>query len=217
MAHAVSLGYSDDELKAVPAEALLSHGCGNAVSRAWLRQGEIVADLGSGAGLDAFLAARRVGPAGRVIGVDMTLERVERANRVARKANFANVEFIHAPIERLPLGDGSVDVAISNCVLNHCADKLRAFREVFRVLKVGGRLCISDLVISGAFSEAALKDEVWGEWLGTAQAKSDYLRAIEQAGFQAVTVEGEAVFPMAERDERLKGRITSIWLTARKG
>ena len=217
LAHAVSLGYSDDELKAVPAEALLSHGCGNAASRAWLRQGEIVVDLGSGAGLDAFLAARRVGPAGRVIGVDMTLERVERANRVARKANIANVEFIHAPIERLPLGDGSVDVAISNCVLNHCADKLRAFREVFRVLKVGGRLCISDLVISGAFSEAALKDEVWGEWLGTAQAKSDYLRAIEQAGFQAVTVEGEAVFPMAERDERLKGQITSIWLTARKG
>jgi ubiquinone/menaquinone biosynthesis C-methylase UbiE len=117
----------------------------------------------------------------------------------------------------LPLGDGSVDVAISNCVLNHCTDKLRAFREVFRVLRVGGRLCVSDLVTSGTFSEAALKDEVWGEWLRAAQARGDYLRAIEQAGLQAVTVEGEAVLPMAERDDRLKDQITSIWLNARKG
>jgi SAM-dependent methyltransferase len=150
------------------------------------------------------------------VGEEDGLEEHPFSNR-RFSTTFVSPLTIHAPIERLPLGDGSVDVAISNCVLNHCADKLRAFREVFRVLKVGGRLCISDLVISGAFSEAALKDELWGEWLGTAQAKSDFLRAIEQAGFQAVTVEGEAVFPMAERDERLKGQITSIWLTARKG
>ena len=216
VAHAKSLGYSEEELKAVPVEAVLSLGCGNAVARAGLRQGEIVLDLGSGGGLDAFLAAHRVGPTGRVIGVDATLEMVERANENARKAHLENVEFKHAPIERLPLDDGSVDVAISNCVMNHCSDKQRAFAEVYRVLKVGGRMCLSDLVTAGTFSEAALKDEIWGAWLRAAQSKSEYLRAIEQAGFLEVTVDGETAFPMAESDERLKGRIASIWLTARK-
>jgi arsenite methyltransferase len=216
VAYATSLSYSGEELKMVPAEAVMSLGCGNPVARAGLREGEIVLDLGSGGGLDAFLAARRVGTAGRVIGVDATLEMVKRANENATKARLENVEFKHAPIERLPLGDCSVDVIISNCVMNHCADKLRAFQEVYRVLKVGGRMCLSDLVISGAFSEAALKDEVWGEWLTAALFKSDYLRAIEQAGFQEVAVEEETKFPMAENDERLRGRIVSIGLTARK-
>ena len=216
VAYAASLGYSEEDLKTVPADAVMSLGCGIPVTRARLRQGEIVLDLGSGGGLDAFLAARRVGPTGRVIGVDMTLEMVKRAKETAEKSKFANVEFKHAPIERLPLDDCSVDVAISNCVMNHCADKVRAFKEVYRVLKVGGRMCLSDLVASGPFSEAALADEVWGEWLAVAQCKSDYLRAIEQAGFQEVTVEEEAAFNMAENDERLKGRIVSIGLTARK-
>jgi SAM-dependent methyltransferase len=141
---------------------------------------------------------------------------VNRASQTAEESGFANVEFKHATIERLPLGDHSVDVAISNCVLNHCADKVRAFKEVYRVLKVGGRMCLSDLVASGPFSEAALADKVWGEWLAVAQSKSDYVRAIEQAGFQDVTVEGEAAFKMAENDERLKGRIVSIVVSARK-
>jgi SAM-dependent methyltransferase len=216
VAYATSVGYAGEELQTVPVEAVMSLGCGNPVVRAGLLQGEIVLDLGCGGGLDAFLAARRVGPAGRVIGVDVTLEMVKRAKENAKKAKLENVEFKHAPIERLPLGDGSVDVIISNCVMNHCVDKLRAFQEVYRVLKVGGRMCISDLVISGAFAEATLKDEVWGEWLRAAQSKSDYLRAIEQAGFQEVAVEEEATFPMAENDERLKGRIVSLGLTARK-
>jgi len=216
VAHATSVGYSEEELKSVPADAVMSLGCGIPVARARLRQGEIVLDLGSGGGLDAFLAARRVGPTGRVIGVDVTLEMVKRANETAKRSNFANVEFRHAPIERLPLDDCSVDVAISNCVMNHCADKVRAFKEVHRVLKVGGRMCISDLVAAGPFSEAALADEVWGEWLTVAQSKGDYLRAIEQAGFQEVAVEEEAAFHMAENDARLKGRIVHIGLTARK-
>jgi SAM-dependent methyltransferase len=216
VAYATSLGYSEEDLKTVPAEAVMSLGCGTPVHRARLRMGEIVLDLGSGGGLDAFLAARRVGPTGRVIGVDVTLEMVKRANEAAEKSRIANVEFRHAPIGRLPLADCSVDVAISNCVMNHCADKVRAFKEVYRVLKVGGRMCLSDLAACGPFSEAALADEVWGEWLAVARSKSDYLRAIEQAGFQEVTVEAEGTFNMAENDERLKGRIVSISLTARK-
>jgi len=216
VAYAASLGYSEENLKTVPADAVMSLGCGTPVTRARLRQGEIVLDLGSGAGLDAFLAARQVGPTGRVIGVDATLEMVKRANETAEKSTIANGEFRHAQIERLPLDDCSVDVAISNCVMNHCADKVRAFKEVHRVLKIGGRTCLSDLVAAGPFSEAALGDEVWGEWLAVALSKSDYLRAIEQAGFQEVTLEEEAAFNMAEQDERLKGRIVSIGLTARK-
>jgi arsenite methyltransferase len=216
VARATSVGYSEEDLKAVPADAVISLGCGTPVARARLRQGEIVLDLGSGGGLDAFVAARRVGPTGRVIGVDVTPEMVERANETAKASSLANVEFKHAPIERLPLDDGSVDVAISNCVMNHCADKVRAFKEVYRVLKIGGRMCISDLVASGPFPEATLADEVWGEWLTVAQSKRDYLRAIDQAGFQEVTVQGESAFPMAEDDARLKGRIVSIVLTARK-
>ena len=216
VAYATSLGYSEEDLKTVPADAVMSLGCGTPVTRARLRPGEIVLDLGSGGGLDAFLAARRVGPTGRVIGVDATREMVERANESARRSKHANVAFKRALIERLPLDDCSVDVAISNCVMNHCADKVRAFKEVYRVLKVGGRMCISDLVASGPFSEAALTDKIWGEWLAGAQSKSEYVRAIEQAGFQEVTVEEETAFNMAENDERLKARIVSIGLTARK-
>ncbi len=215
-AHAKSFGYSEEELKTVPVDVVMSLGCGNPVALAELRQGEIVLDLGCGGGLDAFLAAQRVGLTGRVIGVDVTPEMVKRANENAGKTSLENVEFKHAPIERLPLDDGSIDVAISNCVMNHCSDKVLAFKEVYRVLKPGGRMCVSDLVAAGTFSADALKDEVWGEWLAVAQSRSDYLRAIEQAGFQEVKVEGEAAFPMAEKDDRLKGRIASIRVTARK-
>ena len=216
VAYAKSLGYSKEALKTLPADAVVSRGCGTPVARARLRRGEVVLDLGSGAGLDVFLAARLVGPTGRVIGVDSILEMVNRANEAAERSKLANVEFKHALIERLPLDDCSVDVAISNCVMNHCADKVRAFKEVYRVLKTGGRMWISDLVASGPFSEAALADEIWGEWLAVAQSKRDYLRAIEQAGFQEVTVEGEAAFNVAENDGRLKGRIVSIGVSARK-
>ena len=212
----MSVGYSEEQLKAVAADAAASRGCGLPLAHAHLRHGKIVLDLGSGGGLDAFLAAREVGPTGRVIGVDANLEMVNQATASARQSLLSNVEFKHAPIDRLPLENGSVDVALSNCVMNHCADKVRAFKEVYRVLKVGGRMCLSDLVASGPFSEAALSDQVWGEWLKGALSKTDYLRAIEQAGFREVAIERETTFPMAENDERLKGRIVSITLTARK-
>jgi len=216
VAYAKSLGYSDQQLGSVPQDAVMSLGCGNPVAYAAIEEGKIVLDLGSGGGLDAFLSAQRVGPSGRVIGIDATSEMVKRATDMAKKAGYRNVEFRQAPIERLPLDNGSIDLAISNCVMNHCSDKVRAFKEVHRVLKPAGRIYISDLVTAGTFCEEALRDEVWGEWLSAALPKDPYLRAIVEAGFSEVTVETETRFAMAERDDRLSGRIVSIQLTARK-
>lgn len=132
-----SLGYSPEELNKIPTEANLALSCGNPTALAGLKEGEVVLDLGSGAGFDCFLAASKVGPAGRVIGVDMTPEMIERARTIAARENFSNVEFRLGEIENLPVADNSVDVVISNCVINLSADKKRVFREIYRVLKPG--------------------------------------------------------------------------------
>ncbi len=144
-------------------------------------------------------------------------EMVMKAAETAKRAGITNVAFKQGHIEELPLEDGCIDVAISNCVMNDCADKVRAFREAYRVLKPGGRICISDLVTVGEFSEDAMNDVVWGNWLKVALSRERYLRAIEQAGFEEVTVRAETTFAMAENDERLKGRIASLRITARRG
>jgi SAM-dependent methyltransferase len=207
-------GYTDQELASVPADAVQGLGCANPVALADLRPGETVLDLGCGGGLDTFLAAQRVGPTGAVIGVDMTPAMLERAQANARAGGCRNVRFETAEIEDLPLGNATVDVVISNCVLNHCHDKVAAFREVARVLKPGGRLCVADLVARGPFSAEALQDEVWGAWLAVALDRRRYLDAIRQAGLARVRVVAEHLFAMSEADPRLAGRITSLIVRA---
>jgi arsenite methyltransferase len=190
------IGYTDVELKAAPEGANLGLGCGNPVALASLKQGEIVLDLGSGAGFDCFLAAGRVGEGGKVIGVDMTPEMIEKARENARKSNYANVEFRLGEIEHLPAADNSVDAVISNCVINLSPDKKGVFTEAFRVLKPGGRLMISDIVLLKelpAFIKNSL--EAYIGCVAGAMLKDDYLKAVREAGFQDVKIIDETAFP----------------------
>jgi arsenite methyltransferase len=191
------VGYSESELNAVPDGSNLGLGCGNPIALASLKEGETVLDLGSGAGFDCFLAAGRVGKKGRVIGVDMTPEMLERARENARKDKIENVEFRQGDIEHLPVEDGSVDVIISNCVINLAPDKGRVFREAFRVLKPGGRLMVSDIVLTKPLPDF-VKNSV-AAYIGCvagATLKEDYLETMMQAGFEDVTVQSEVPFPM---------------------
>ena len=192
-----SIGYTEEELKAVPEGANLGLGCGNPVALASLREDETVLDLGSGAGFDCFLAANRVGNTGRVIGVDMTPEMIEKARENARKGNYQNVEFRLGEIENLPVADSSVDVVISNCVINLSPDKRRVFNEAFRVLKPGGRLMVSDIVLLRELPDF-IKDsiEAYIGCLSGAIMKDEYIDAIKAAGFEKVRIIDETPFPI---------------------
>ena len=200
----LGLGYEARDLAAVPEGANLGLGCGNPVALAALKPGETVLDLGSGAGFDAFLAAQRVGPEGGVIGVDMTPAMVERASALARTHGYANVEFRLGDIEALPVADATVDVVLSNCVVNLTTDKARAFREALRVLKPGGRLQVSDLVLARPLPEALLADlDAYAACVSGAMLKDDYLAAIRGAGFSGVRVASEQRFGLAELSPEL--------------
>lgn len=182
--------YRPDLLADLPPEAAgFSLGCGDPVSLAGLRPGETVLDLGSGGGLDCFLAARAVGEAGRAIGVDMTPEMIERARGAARRLGAANVEFRQGFLEDLPLDDASVDVILSNCVINLSPDKPQVFREMFRVLKPGGRVAVSDIVANGLLNPLIARGvEAWAGCIAGALDVKDYRDGLAEAGFEAVRI-----------------------------
>ncbi|MFA5181032.1 MAG: arsenite methyltransferase [Syntrophales bacterium] len=195
----LGVGYRSEDLQAVPDGANLGLGCGNPVALASLRAGETVVDLGAGAGFDCFLAAREVGATGRVIGVDMTSEMLDRARANARKGGYRNVEFRLGEIENLPVADNMADIIISNCVINLSPDKGRVFQEAFRVLKPGGRLMVSDIVLLKELP-AALQESVaaYTGCVAGALMKDDYLQKISAAGFGEVQIIAETLFPMQE-------------------
>jgi len=189
------IGYSDQEIESVPDGANLGLGCGNPTALASLKQGEVVLDLGSGAGFDCFLAANIVGKSGKVIGVDMTPEMIEKARENARRGGYKNVEFRLGEIETLPVPDNHIDVIISNCVINLSPEKDRVFQEAFRVLKPGGRLMVSDIVLLNELPDS-IKESV-GAYIGCvagASKKDDYLGLIKAAGFKDVYVADETSF-----------------------
>jgi arsenite methyltransferase len=194
---AKNIGYTEKELQAVPKGANLGLGCGNPVALSSLREGETVIDLGSGAGFDCFLAAKKVGETGKVIGVDMTPEMIEKAQENARKGNYRNVEFRLGEIENLPVADNSADVIISNCVINLSPEKRSVFQEAFRVLRPGGRMMVSDIVLLMELPDY-IKNSVEGYigCLSGAIMKEGYLGFIGAAGFQEVTILEETPFPI---------------------
>jgi len=187
------IGYSQDEMKQAPAGCNLGLGCGNPVAIAYLKEGETVLDLGSGAGFDAFLAAHKVGGLGKVIGIDMTEEMIEKARQNAEKGSYANVEFRKGDIENLPVEDNSVDAIISNCVINLAPDKEKVFKEACRVLKLGGRLIISDVVLAKPLPEELKKDEqLLVGCVSGAILKRDYLKLLKKVGFSDIKIHKEA-------------------------
>ncbi len=230
------VGYNDMDLNSVPEGANLGLGCGNPVALASLKEGDAVLDLGSGAGFDAFLAAAVVGSSGKVIGVDMTPEMIEKAKANAVKGGFQNAEFRLGEIENLPVSDNEVDVIISNCVINLSPEKGKVFKEAFRVLKPGGRLMVSDLVLLKALPEIIRQSvEAYVGCIAGAVMKDEYLAAITDAGFRDLKVVGEDVYPVelavndpvakaiysdagiiSDHAEEISGSVASIKVSAMK-
>ena len=213
-----SLGYSEEEIRKVPEGAVqMGLGCGNPNALAQLQKGQMVLDLGSGAGLDAFIAAQKVGSEGRVIGLDMTPQMVSKANQFAQEGGYTNVAFKVGRIEHLPIADAAIDVIISNCVINHSPDKPRVFQEAYRVLRRGGLLLVSDLVVKEKLPPPDSPGlEVWKEWLRVACGRSEYLAAAEEAGFSTITVTEECPYTGPAVTPSLAGKITSLQLRLRK-
>jgi SAM-dependent methyltransferase len=218
------IGYTEEQSAAIPEGANLGLGCGNPVAYAGLEPGETVLDLGSGAGIDCFLAAREVGPSGRVIGVDMTPAMVERARANAATGDYPNVEFRLGEIEHLPVADGTVDAIVSNCVINLSPDKPQVFREAHRVLKSGGRLLVSDLVLLRPLTPELQKSvDLYVGCVAGAALKEDYLGMIRAAGFRDVEVMSESGYtvgadtlPEGSPERDAFAAVSSVKVRARK-
>ncbi|HEX7117592.1 MAG TPA: arsenite methyltransferase [Longimicrobiales bacterium] len=224
--------YGADETAALPEQAVLaSLGCGNPTALAELHPGEVVLDLGSGGGIDVLLSARRVGPTGKVYGLDMTDEMLELARRNQREAGVENAEFLKGDIEDIPLPDASVDVIISNCVINLAADKRRVLAEAFRVLKPGGRFAVSDVVVRGEVpAEVRRSMELWVGCVAGALEESEFRSVLEGLGFEAVDIEPTRVYRAEDARAFLEeagldvdavagavdGRIVAAFVRARK-
>ncbi|HKU51370.1 MAG TPA: arsenite methyltransferase [Nitrospira sp.] len=199
--------YQPDETAGLPADAVrASFGCGNPTALAAIRPGETILDLGSGGGIDVLLSARRVGPTGKVYGLDMTDDMLALARDNQRKAGVTNVEFLKGDIEEIPLPESSVDLIISNCVINLSPDKDRVLKEAFRVLKPGGRLAVSDIVVRGSMpQEVRHSVELWAGCVAGALEESDYLTKLEQAGFERVSIEPTRIYSAVDAREFLVG------------
>ena len=199
--------YDEKQTEGLPAEAVLaSLGCGNPTALAKLNPGEVVLDLGSGGGIDVLLSAKRVGPTGKAYGLDMTDEMLNLARENQRKAGVENVEFLRGEIENIPLPDDTVDVIISNCVINLSADKDKVLAEAFRVLKPGGRFAVSDVVVRGEIpAEIRRSVELWVGCLSGALDESDYVTRLKRAGFEEVSIEPTRVYHVEDAREFLSG------------
>ena len=218
---AAIIGYDTNELESIPQASILGVGCGAPVNFADLQEGETVVDLGSGAGIDVFLSAKKVTGTGRVIGIDMTDEMLERARRNAKEHGFTNVDFRKGDIEqRIPVDDNSVDVVISNCVINLTVNKVDAFKEIYRILKPGeGRMVISDLVSDTEIAPTDADAQMWSSCIDGALTKEHYMDSIRQRGFQNVEVLSEKLY-MDDEGNQVDGKrnrkITSLVIKAVK-
>ncbi len=211
------IGYTDDDLNTIPEAASMGLGCGNPVALAHLQEGDMVLDLGSGGGIDVFLAAKKVGPTGKVIGIDMTQDMIEKAQALAASHGYTNVEFRLGEIEALPIEDQTIDVIISNCVINLAPDKAKVFDEAYRVLKTGGRILISDLVTEGELPLEVKKNfDAWACCIGGALEKQHYLTTIQEAGLTNVHIVKETTYDLGIYSQELQGKITSIQVEAYK-
>jgi len=217
LVRAEAVGYLKRDLAGIPEETIMGLGCGNPAAIADLKAGEVVLDLGSGAGVDVFLAANKVGLTGKAIGVDMTEEMVDKAEEITRNYGYRNVEFRLGEMEKLPIEDESVDAIISNCVINLSPDKSKVFQEAYRALKPGGRLTVSDIV-----SERALPDEIktdsnaWACCIGGALEQQEYLEKIKKAGFEDIEIVSSREFYIENKTNQTKEKLLSITVKAYK-
>jgi ubiquinone/menaquinone biosynthesis C-methylase UbiE len=215
-----NIGYDSKELESIPEASILGVGCGAPLHHAGVREGETVVDLGSGAGIDVFLSANKVGQSGKVVGIDMTDEMLEKARRNAKENGYTNVEFRKGDIEkRIPVDDNTVDLVISNCVINLTTDKVDTFKEVHRILKQGqGRMVISDLITDKEVQENSVDSEKWCSCIDGALTKENYLESIRKAGFQNPKILEEKLYTQEESNNKVddKRRISSIVVRAVK-